>query len=139
MNYQNIIAAIGLLGIGAILKSIIDAFFEKRKMTDKTGHEFKQVRYKAIILLMYSFFDFEKHKKELLKNGRDFKNTEELLDEIKAEWSNMTLFASDNVIRATKKFIQTPNSLNYNTVALEMRKDLYGLKTKLTSIDLELK
>jgi len=87
---------------------------------------------------MYGYLDFEKRNKYLLKYNRDFKDKDDLLEELTTEWTNMTLYSSDEVIRAMKKFIQVPNSDTYIVVTLAMRKDLYNIKTNLTAIDLKL-
>src|SRR6266702_2574326 len=102
MNYQNIISIIALLGIGAIIPKIFDFFSDRQRVKDQTKHDYKQVRYKALILLMYGYLDFEKHNKYLLKYNRDFENKDALLEELTTEWTNMTLYSSDDVIRAMK-------------------------------------
>lgn len=43
----------------------------------------------------------------------------------------MSLFGSDNVIIAMKKFIFEPDVTALNNLAIAMRKDLYGIRTKL--------
>lgn len=131
MLYQNIISAIGLIGIGAVIKSLIDSLLKKKEVKSQTQHEFKNTRYKAIILLANAMLDFEKHKPELHKHNRLFESKEQLLDELKTERNNMILFASDNVILSLNKFISDPGEGNFYTLAIAMRKDLYGLNTSL--------
>ena len=131
MLYQNILSAIGLIGIGALLKSIIDFFLRKREINSQAQHEFKEKRYKVIILLSNATLDFEKHKAELHKHGRNFESKVELVDELKAERNNMILFASDTVIHSLNRFISESSEENYYELAIAMRKDLYGLNTKL--------
>jgi len=138
MLYQNIISAIGLIGIGAIAKSIIDSYLKNLELKGQAQHEFKSSRYKVIILLADAMIDFEKHKKDLLKHGRDFSDKDQLADELKTERNNMILFASDQVIRSLNSFILAPTEDHYYDLAIAMRKDLYGLRTKLTSISLRL-
>jgi hypothetical protein len=60
MNYSNIISTIALLGIGAITPKLFEYFFDRQKNIDQTKHDFKQTRFKTIILLMYALLDFEK-------------------------------------------------------------------------------
>lgn len=131
MLYQNIISAIGLIGIGAIIKSLIDSVLKKRETRSQTQLEFKDIRYKAIILLANAMLDFEKHKPELHKHNRPFESKEQLLDELKVERNNMILFASDNVILAINEFISGSDEDNFYRLAIAMRKDLYGLNTSL--------
>jgi hypothetical protein len=50
----------------------------------------------------------------------------------------MILFASDQVIRSLTTFITDPTENNYYELAIAMRKDLYGLSTKLRPSSLKL-
>ncbi len=137
MLYQNILSAIGLIGIGAIIKSIIDFVLKNREIKSQAQHDFKNIRYKAIILLANALLDFEKHLPELKKHGRIFTSKNQLVDELKIERNNMILFASDQAIRTLSEFINDPSENNYYEFAIAMRKDLYGLKTKITSSNLK--
>lgn len=138
MIYQNIISAIGLIGIGAIMKSIIDSYLKNWELKGQSQHEFKSSRYKVIILLANAMLDFEKHKPDLLNHGRVFSNTTQLADELKTERNNMILFASDQVIRTLNFFIINSTEENFFELAIAMRKDLYGLKTRLNPASLKL-
>ena len=108
------------------------------KTKDQTKHEYKQVRYKAIIVLMYAALDFQKNKSSILEH-RSFNDKTDLLNELHAEWSCMTLYASDAVILAMKEFVQTPDTDNFIKTTLEMRRDLYNISTKLVPTNLKLK
>ncbi|MBN8837199.1 MAG: hypothetical protein J0I09_08070 [Sphingobacteriia bacterium] len=137
MLYQDIISAVGLIGVGAILKSIIDLRLKKREVQNQAQHEFKDKRYKVIVLLAYSMLDFDKNKAELHKHSRMFETSEQLLDELKVERTNMILFASDKVILAINQFILSPDEDNFHILVIAMRKDLYGLNTKLNPATLK--
>ncbi|AQG79510.1 hypothetical protein [Spirosoma montaniterrae] len=138
MSFQNLLATLTALGLGAILTKFFEYASDRQKTKEQTKHDFKQTRYKAIILLMYSLLDFEKQNKMLQQNNRHFTDKTELWEELKAEWTNMTLYASDNVVRAMKQFLREPTLDSYNVTTLAMRKDLYNIKTKLTLEDLRL-
>lgn len=81
--------------------------------------------------------DFDKRSKGLEKFGRDFKSHEQLIDEIKAEWHNAILFASDEVLEDLHAFIKEPSAKLFKKSALSMRKDLWGgkLSAKLESLE----
>ena len=89
-------------------------------------------------MLMYSALDFEREKKRLLEHGRDFRSRDELLEELKAEWHNMILFASYEAIREVFLFIQAPNVKFFRTAVIAMRSDLWGGKISpaLRNLDL---
>lgn len=134
-----IISAIGLIGIGGLLKSAFDYFFvEKRKRKDQSRHEFKELRYKAIIILCYSLLKYDSNKERLSLHRPDIKSREELMNEIELEWINMTLYASSSVIMTTKKFIQFNTKENLMEMLFAMRKSLYDIKTNLEPHHLEL-
>jgi hypothetical protein len=138
MNFQDVITIVGLLGIGAITPKVFEYFSDRQKIKDQSKHDYKQVRYKALILLMYGYLDFEKRNEYLVKYNRNFQNKEALLEELTTEWTNMTLYSSDEVIKAMKKYIQSPNMDTYIVTTLAMRKDLYNIKTSLAVSDLKL-
>ncbi|RZJ91051.1 MAG: hypothetical protein EOO20_06320 [Chryseobacterium sp.] len=131
MDIPNIITLIGFMGIGALIKSFVDAALHKRQNRSQKQHEFKETRYKAVIMLMLALLDFEKNLPNLKQHGRNYSSPEQLLDEIKDERNNMLLYASDSVINAIKQFINEPNELTFYEAAIKMRQDLYGLGTKL--------
>jgi len=54
---------------------------------------------------MYSSLDFEKEINNLRQHGRNFDTLNELKDELKIEWLNMHMYASDNVIKSTHSFM----------------------------------
>jgi hypothetical protein len=139
MGVTEIISALGLIGLGGLIKSIFDYFIENKKRKSETKHDIKQTRYQAIILLCYSLIYFEKEKNKLSKFRPDINTKEELYNEIAAEWMNMTLYASDDVIISLKLFLQNPKQNTFNIFTLNMRKDLYGIRTKLKSDDLIIK
>ena len=138
MATSEIIEVIGLIGIGGLLKSIIDFFIDNRKLRTEARHQFKETRYKAILLLLYALMYYDKEQDQLKKHRPDIKSKDDLINEIRAEWTNMILFASDNVITTTQNFILEPNLTNFNKTLLAMRKSLYGLRTKLKFNDLKI-
>ena len=80
--------------------------------------------------------DFEKNKPMLQQHGRQYINTpEDLKDELKIEWNNMILFASNEVLVATHQFIENPSQQGFRKVATAMRKDLWGGKISTEEIE----
>lgn len=75
---------------------------------------------------------YVKHIRPDLQNLDDWKN------EVRAEWFNLLLFASDDVIKTLKEFIQTPNNATYAKTVIAMRKDLWSKKTTLTPEEINL-
>ena len=138
MTTQEIISAIGLIGLGGLLKGILDFFIADRKRKSETKHQFKETRYKAIILLCYAYVNFEKEGTTLIVQRPDINSKERLYNELNAEWINMTLYASDKVLLSMKDFLEFNSESKFNELIIAMRKDLYGIKTKITLRNLKL-
>ncbi|WP_415326087.1 hypothetical protein [Chryseobacterium sp. MMS23-Vi53] len=139
MNTKDIIDTVALIGIGGLLKSAFDYFYvEKRKRKDQSRHEFKELRYKAILILCHSLLDYETSIEKLSNHRPDIQSKEELIKEIELEWFNMALYASDTVILATKKFILSNSHENLTNMILAMRRSLYDIKSSLSFQDFTL-
>jgi hypothetical protein len=139
VTFENAVAAIGLLGVGGILGNYFQILWQRRSADLSKKQEFKETRYKCIILLMYSALDFDRQKEHLVQHGRNFRTRGELLEELQTEWHNMILFASDDALKAVHSFIQSPAAARFKSAALAMRADLWGgkISTDLEHLDFE--
>ena len=135
---EEIISAIGLVGLGGLLKSFFDFFIDSKKVKSETNHQFKETRYKAIIILSYALVGYDTEKNRIFALRPDIRTREDLFDEVYLEWVNMTLYASDKVILKMKYFLEDVNQNNFNETILAMRKDLYGIRTKLQKENLNI-
>jgi hydroxymethylpyrimidine pyrophosphatase-like HAD family hydrolase len=131
MTADQILAAIGLIGFGGLLKSGVDFLIASRKARQDAKHTLKETRYKAIILLCYALVYYDREKTTLIINRPDINSIDRLKNEVHAEFINMSLFGSDKVILEMKQFIHQQNSQTLNDLAIAMRKDLYGIRTSL--------
>jgi len=138
MSTNILITAIGFIGLGGLLKSLLDFFIGSRKTKQEAQLTFKEVRYKAIILMSYALLYYEREKTMLVVNRPDINSIGRLKNELQAEFINMSLYASDKVIIMLKRFLDFPDSDSLNNLALSMRKDLYGIRTKLKADALHL-
>lgn len=138
MTTQEVISAVGLIGLGGLLKGLLDFFIADRKRKSETKHHFKETRYKAIILLCYAYVNFEEEGTNLIIQRPDIDSQERLFNELNAEWINMTLYASDKVLLTMKKFLESGSQTKFNELILAMRKDLYGIKTSINIDNLSL-
>ncbi|MCW3160049.1 hypothetical protein [Chryseobacterium oryctis] len=136
--YDQIFAILGLIGFGSILKSAFDFFIANKKLKEDSKNNLKETRYKAIIILCHSLVFYEENKSTLTNHRPELNSIENLKNEIYTEFINMSLFASDNVLIEMKKFIQLPNIKNLNNLLIVIRKDLYGIKTKISDNFFEL-
>ena len=136
MNFENIISILGLLGIGGILGNYFRILWERKNTTQLQKQEFKETRYKCIILLLLSYLDFDKNKPMLQQHGREYiKTKDDLKDELVTEWNNMILFSSEEVLLKMHEFIHKPSQDCFKKVALAMRKDLWGGKISTDNLE----
>lgn len=136
---ENIITITISVLLGTILGNFLKTFWERKSDVEKQKQEYKEIRYKCLILLMYAALDFEKENVHLTRQGRNFKSIQDLMDEIRMEWVNMVLFASDEALKTVTDFINSPNEDTYKKSLLAIRKDLWGGKSKLDYENIRLK
>jgi hypothetical protein len=135
MTVDNVLQIIALLGIGGILANSLRIRWELKNSKLLQKQEFKETRYKCIIILMLSLLDFDKNKQMLHMHGRQYiKSKEDLEYELQLEWNNMILYASKEVLQVMHSFIQNPSQDLFNKTALAMRKDLWGGKLSLEAL-----
>jgi hypothetical protein len=122
--------------IGVLLGSAATSFFQshfnfKKELLDRES-SFREVRYKAIAIMMYSklhpeTLDF------LTMRRPEIKNQEDLEQELNMELMNSFLFANDEVIKNFNLFIKNSSEESFIKTMLAMRKDLWGRKTKVNA------
>lgn len=136
MTFENIASVITLLGIGGLLGTYFRILWERKNAALIQKQEFKEVRYKCIIILLLSYLDFDKNKPMLHKHGREYiQNKQDLKDDIVMELNNMILFASEEVLIAVQQFIEGPSQQCFYEVAVAMRKDLWGGKISIDKLN----
>jgi len=135
LTLENIVSVLALLGIGGIFGNYFRILWERKNSALLQKQEFKEVRYKCIILLLLAYIDFEKNKLHLHRHGRDdINNIQDLKDELLTEWNNMILFASEDVLSGMKQFLEKPSYEQFMNIAIDMRKDLWGWNISIDNI-----
>jgi len=136
MSYESILNVLIPLFVGGFVVHYVHVLWERKSSQLLKKEEFKETRYKCIIILMLSLLDFEKNRQMLHLHGRDYiNNREDLIYELKLEFNNMILFASEEVLKTTINFIKKPSQHNLYNVAIGMRKDLWGGKISLEELE----
>ncbi len=137
MTIENVLSILGLFGLGGVFGTYLRIIWERKTHALLKKQEFKDTRYKCLIMLMYTVLDFEKRGAGLKEFGRNFRSREDVLDELKAEWYNAILFASDEALKSIYTFISQPSAASFKRAALAMREDLWGGKTSASLESLE--
>lgn len=135
--FQLISSALTLIGFGGILGGYITFFLNKKKELDFKQLEQKERRYKSCLLYMDVFFE-PKNIKYLSSRQTDIHNERDVLEYLKAEYHEMMLYASKNVILSVKLFIEKPTRENFLITILNMREDLLNKKSDLSLSDIEI-
>ena len=139
MDLGTITTILTSLGIGGLIGNVFQSFLQSKGKVNEREFNFKEQRYKALMILMWTSLNPKSELKHLRFYREDILDIKTLHRELKLELYNSLLYAEDNVIYSLRKFIEKINHQNYSSVALEMRKDLYGKKTKINFEDIKIK
>lgn len=138
MNTETVLSIIASLSLGGVIATFFSSYLSSRDKINESNFKFKEQRYKAIMILMWTSLSPKSELKHLKIYRPDIPNSKTLLVELKLELYNALLYAGDDVIISLKKFIANTNHKTYSEVALQMRKDLFGKKTSLNFEDIEI-
>ena len=130
---QIILSFLGIIGVGGIITALLN----KSKELEFQKLEQKQRRYKSMLLYMDAYFK-PKNIKYLSSRQPDIDTAEDVINYLKAEYHEMLLYASKEVIYAAKDFLENPDREKFLTVILCMRKDLWIKKSDLNLEELKL-
>jgi hypothetical protein len=123
------------LGIGSLLTVFLQSRLDRRKQIAEKEHEFKLVRYKCIILLMYAKLTWDNDNGVSLRINRpDIKDIRSLDNELKTELANCLLFANKEVIEALTSYVGRSDFESFVKAVSAMRKDLWGVALKIPDI-----
>jgi hypothetical protein len=128
--YEELLAILGVLGVGSLIATCLTYIFDKRRRIKFNEQEYKEMRYKAIVLQMKVMLK-PNDLKYMQPHRPDLKNMEDVKNEVETELYNCLLFASDDVIKSLKDFILKPNKTTYAKTVFAMRKDCWNKKTNL--------
>jgi hypothetical protein len=134
---QILISALTLLGVGGLVGGYITYLLDRKKTREFQVLEQKRNRYKSCLLYMDAFFE-PRNIKYLSSRHADINQASDVIEYLKMEFFEMTLYASKEVITAVKTFIEKPVRENFLKTILVMRQDLSAKKIDLRLQDIEL-
>ena len=137
LTTQIILIILTALG-GGFFGAFFQSRFQHQKELKTDIHELKRARYGAILIQMLTVLDPERGLEKTKKFRPDFKDVEDVKEELKTEMLNAILFANDEVIKSMAEFSKNPNHENYIKSAAAMRRDLWGTRTDIDEKTLEI-
>ena len=128
------LSLLGFIGIGGI----ITVFLNKKKELEFRKLENKEKRYKSCLFYMDVHFE-PGNIKYLSSRQPDINSAEDVKEYLKAEYHEMMLYASKEVVLCIKDFIENPDYEKFINTVLAMRKDLWAKKGDLSLTDVRIK
>lgn len=114
------------LGIGGLLGILVKSVLDKQQLRFTKGFDYKEVRYKAIMILMWVALHPTPYELRMLRKHRpDIKNLSDLTNELNMELHNAMLFASNRVLKEFQAFLDNRTEEAWKSVTRAMKKDLY--------------
>jgi len=118
--------ALSSLGVGGLLGVFAKSALDRQHLKFSKVFDYKEVRYKAISILMLAAANPTKYDLAQLRLRRpEIADLDDLGRELELEYHNAMLFASDNVLKHFAAFLADRSIVNYEAVARAMRRDLY--------------
>lgn len=145
MDIETIISILGLLGIGGIIGSYLQHLWNQKRETELRVQTLNENKYRSTLVFMRCVLKPENVNQFHIEdpNIQNLKDEEQVKKHVMTKliefYYNSILYASDEVLRKMKQFMDNPSESNFMETAIAMRKDLWKKKTKidLTTLSLE--
>lgn len=138
MDTSIIITVISSLGVGGLIGAFLKSMLDRKKEILLKLNQINEEKYRTLLMYM-SFIIDPLNRFHFVLNDDNIKkltNNELIKDYSKSKvneyYYHSLLYASDDVIKSLKEFIQNPNRELFIKVAKAMRINLWNQKTKLT-------
>ena len=126
------------LGIGSVVTAQIQHALKIKEAAHESQRHDLEARYKVIILLIYAAYDFSGNETAMRIHRPDLETQTDVLNDLRAEWTNMLLFASRSTLDRLRIFIGEPTANNLAKCAVSMRVDLGRDPIDLETLNLNL-
>jgi hypothetical protein len=121
--------------LGGIVAGYITFRLNKSKELEFNWREQKERRYKSAILHMAASLEDDL---EYLVSRPEITTKEQVTSHLKAEYHQMTFYASREVVTGVRSFIRNPSQESFAAVLLAMRRDLWVRKADLSVNEIKL-
>ena len=120
---------------GGIVAGYITFKLNRSKELEFSWRKQKETRYKAAILHMAAYLEDDL---EYLVSRPEITNIGQVLPHLRAEYHQMTLYASKAVVSSVNSFMQSPSQESFAIDLLAMRNDLWIRKRDLNMDEVRL-
>lgn len=136
MEFQVIISVLSLLGLGGIVGGYIQHLLNQKRETDLRIQDLNEGKYRSTLIFMRCVLKPENVNQFHIEDphiprSKNEKIKKYVLDKLTEFYYNSLLYASDDVLRKFRQFINEPSEYNFMETAIAMRKDLWGKRTKI--------
>ena len=140
MSVSTLVTLFTTLGIGSLIGIFIQSKLDKQKHIISRLNELNEEKYRSILIYMSLTLnpDNLSHfimKDEILMNLKTDNIPTYSIDKLKEYYYHSILYASDEVLKSIRSFIETPTRDNYTKSALAMRRHLWGKETAIKDIE----
>ncbi|WP_343748775.1 hypothetical protein [Fluviicola sp.] len=137
MTLNDLLPLIGGLGIGGILGIVVKHFLDKKSELKIKLKAINEEKYRTVLIYMSIILNPRNKDHFVLNDNILYSLTTEndireySTSKLNEYYFQSLLYASDDVMRAFKSFLNDPSRENYIISAQKMRIDLWNSKTQL--------
>jgi hypothetical protein len=145
MDIQTIVSVLGLLGVGGIIGSYLQHLWNQKRETELRIQSLNENKYRSTLVFMrcvlkpanVNQFHIDDPNMQILKNKEEVKKY--AMIKLTEFYYNSILYASDDVLKKLKQFINKPSESKFMETAIAMIKDLWkkGTNIELKTLSLE--
>lgn len=125
MSVAEVALLLSSLSVGGLLTVLLKSFVGKKRLRYSKAFEYREARYKATLILLWTKVAFADRIEKLRNHRPDIRSEKDLDDELELEYHIFLLFASEAVLGAFKSFLMSPDAKAWREIAVQMRNDLY--------------
>jgi hypothetical protein len=137
MDITVILSILGSLGFGGIIGGYLQHLWNKKRDIDIQIQTLNENKYRSTLVFMrcilkptnFQQFDLSDPNFPSKASFKVIKNYS--MNKVLEFYYNSTLYASDDVLKAEREFLNTPTVSNFFKTALAMRRDLWKKKSKI--------
>ena len=143
METSLLLSLVTALGFGGLFGALVQHALMGRSELARELRAINEEKYRTLLMYMSMALDANNRRHFMMKDNELPKlSTEEIpaysLEKVREYYYHSVLSSSDSVLIALKDFLQKPCRKSFIEAATQMRKELWGNKTSLSSYRIEI-